>query len=276
MNRFDDPDDDDDAFPCPLCGTALNPMQLGDHLGACQRAEWQRRRDRLAHLSNAICDLLRPEPLYDSLPVVDEICAGLYLGSRSVLDAAAHLLPRAIRHVVNCAREIPPPADELRAADATCTHLPIDDSARFEIAPFLSQGADAIAAHLQVAQSLSPPLSAANADGECGGSSNAPAMASAASPASPAPPLSPHEQRSVVVHCAMGVSRSASVVIAFLIRHRDMSLVDALALVRARRFVAYPNKGFLRSLRAFESQCRGGAPSSLPEEAMQLHKDFSA
>jgi hypothetical protein len=263
---------DDDAFPCPLCGAALNPMQLGEHLGACQRAEWQRRRDRLAHLPDAICDLLRPEPLYDSLPVVDEICAGLYLGSRSVLDAAAHLRPRAIRHVVNCAREIPPPADELRAADATCTHLPIDDSARFDIAPFLSQGADAIAAHLQLAQkSTSPSLSAASADGECGGSSDAPAPSSVASPA---PPV--HEQRSVVVHCAMGVSRSASVVIAFLIRHRGMSLVDALALVRARRFVAYPNKGFLRSLRAFESQCRGGAHSSLPEEAMQLHKDFSA
>jgi hypothetical protein len=265
MNHVDDLDDDD-AFPCPLCGAALNPMQLGEHLGACQRAEWQRHRDRLAHLPDAICDLLRPEPLYDSLPVVDEICAGLYLGSRSVLDAAAHLRPRAIWHVVNCAREIFLPADELRAADATCTHLPIDDSARFDIAPFLSQGADAIAAHLQLAQQFpSPSLSAASADDESGGSSDA--------PASP-PPL--HEQRSVVVHCAMGVSRSASVVLAFLIRHRTMSLVDALALVRARRFVAYPNKGFLRSLRAFESQCRGGAPSSLPEEAMQLHKDFSA
>jgi hypothetical protein len=264
MNHVDDLDDDD-AFPCPLCGAALNPMQLGEHLGACQRAEWQRRRDRLAHLPDAICDLLRPEPLYDSLPVVDEICAGLYLGSRSVLDAAAHLRPRTIRHVVNCAREIPPPAEELRAADATCTHLPIDDSARFDIAPFLSQGADAIAAHLQLARCPSPSFSVASADYESGGSCDA-----------LAPPPPAKEQRSVVVHCAMGVSRSASVVLAFLIRHRGMSLVDALALVRARRFVAYPNKGFLRSLRAFESQCRGGAPSSLPEEAVQLHKDFSA
>nr|GAT47612.1 phosphatases II [Mycena chlorophos] len=61
---------------------------------------------------------------------------------------------------------------------------------------------------------------------------------------------------SVLVHCQQGVSRSASVVIAFLIRERAMSYEDALAFVRERRRCARPNWGFVRTSEEWEKICR--------------------
>ena len=60
----------------------------------------------------------------------------------------------------------------------------------------------------------------------------------------------------VLVHCFAGVSRSATCVVAFLIRERRLSLVDALRLVSSRRHAVQPNAGFLRQLRAFEAVVR--------------------
>ncbi|NWT67174.1 DS13B phosphatase, partial [Prunella himalayana] len=52
----------------------------------------------------------------------------------------------------------------------------------------------------------------------------------------------------VLVHCAMGVSRSATLVLAFLMIHENMTLVDALKTVSAHRNIC-PNTGFLSQLR---------------------------
>ncbi|XP_008502262.2 dual specificity protein phosphatase 13-like [Calypte anna] len=52
----------------------------------------------------------------------------------------------------------------------------------------------------------------------------------------------------VFVHCAMGVSRSATLVLAFLMIHENMTLVDALKTVSAHRNIC-PNSGFLNQLR---------------------------
>ncbi|NWX85090.1 DS13B phosphatase, partial [Nothoprocta ornata] len=51
----------------------------------------------------------------------------------------------------------------------------------------------------------------------------------------------------VLVHCAMGISRSATLVLAFLMICEEMSLADAIRTVRTHRGVC-PNSGFLRQL----------------------------
>lgn len=49
------------------------------------------------------------------------------------------------------------------------------------------------------------------------------------------------------VHCHQGISRSATIVLAFLMLKRGMTLVDALKTVRDNRAV-HPNDGFVKQL----------------------------
>ena len=65
----------------------------------------------------------------------------------------------------------------------------------------------------------------------------------------------------VLVHCLQGVSRSTSVVVAYLIRHHNMSLREAVTHVRHNRPGAEPNRGFWRQLRAWETAVRQGVTS---------------
>lgn len=60
----------------------------------------------------------------------------------------------------------------------------------------------------------------------------------------------------VLVHCNQGRSRSVTVTVAFLMRHCDMSLLDAMQLVRDKRPVACPNPGFFEQLKQYAEQCR--------------------
>lgn len=53
----------------------------------------------------------------------------------------------------------------------------------------------------------------------------------------------------VLVHCAAGVSRSATIVIAYLILHEKMEYHNAIAFVKQRRRIIKPNHGFLLQLR---------------------------
>ncbi|GFR57679.1 dual specificity protein phosphatase 18 [Elysia marginata] len=61
----------------------------------------------------------------------------------------------------------------------------------------------------------------------------------------------------VVVHCMAGVSRSASVVLAYLVRERAMSLREAHDHVIACRPVIRPNMGFWAALVEYELNIRG-------------------
>lgn len=56
----------------------------------------------------------------------------------------------------------------------------------------------------------------------------------------------------VVVHCVMGISRSASLVIAYVMRTKKMSYKDAYELVKKQREVIYPNDGFKGQLLKYE------------------------
>ncbi|OQV13404.1 hypothetical protein BV898_12356 [Hypsibius exemplaris] len=60
----------------------------------------------------------------------------------------------------------------------------------------------------------------------------------------------------VLVHCLMGVSRSASVVLAYLVKYRGMSLEEAHELVRRQRPMISPNRGFWEQLSLFEKEFR--------------------
>lgn len=55
-----------------------------------------------------------------------------------------------------------------------------------------------------------------------------------------------------LVHCVAGVSRSASLCIAYLMKHVGMTLRDAYDHVKERRPIVRPNNGFFRQLVEYE------------------------
>ena len=59
---------------------------------------------------------------------------------------------------------------------------------------------------------------------------------------------------SVLVHCHRGISRSASFVIGYLIRHNDLTFSEALSHVQSCREIVQPNTSFLLQLQAFAAQ----------------------
>jgi protein-tyrosine phosphatase len=66
------------------------------------------------------------------------------------------------------------------------------------------------------------------------------------------------EEKRVLVHCAVGKSRSASFVIAYLMKSRGFSLKQAYDHVFERRPIIKPNDGFIRQLMLYEKLLHDG------------------
>ncbi|KAJ0797969.1 putative phosphoric monoester hydrolase [Helianthus annuus] len=62
---------------------------------------------------------------------------------------------------------------------------------------------------------------------------------------------------SVLVHCFAGRSRSATVVVAYLMKTHGMSSSKALNLVKSKRSVVAPNAGFILQLQSYEKSLPG-------------------
>jgi len=62
------------------------------------------------------------------------------------------------------------------------------------------------------------------------------------------------KKNKTLVHCAMGMSRSVSIVIAYLMRANAMSYEEAHATVKAGRNIANPNSGFITQLKQYEAE----------------------
>ena len=60
----------------------------------------------------------------------------------------------------------------------------------------------------------------------------------------------------IYVHCAAGVSRSASTVLAYIMVTQQIGLNDAYKIVSAKRPCIKPNDGFVAQLKLFEQDLR--------------------
>ena len=60
----------------------------------------------------------------------------------------------------------------------------------------------------------------------------------------------------VLVHCQAGQSRSAAIVLAYLMKYQDMSYEQAFERLRSVRPQVEPNVGFVRQLKVFEQRVR--------------------
>lgn len=65
-----------------------------------------------------------------------------------------------------------------------------------------------------------------------------------------------HKKGNVFVHCAMGVSRSPTAIIAYLMKYQKMTFKKALKHVESKRSIVFPNQGFLVQLEEYEKQIK--------------------
>jgi hypothetical protein len=64
----------------------------------------------------------------------------------------------------------------------------------------------------------------------------------------------------------MGISRSSTVVIAYLIATTQMTPHEALATVRSKRTIVRPNRGFMSQLQEYYSKCSNSLQADLGDE----------
>ena len=57
-----------------------------------------------------------------------------------------------------------------------------------------------------------------------------------------------------MVYCRAGMSRSASLCIAYFMRHHNMTMDEAFQFVKEKRPIIHPNPGFVRQLKQFEAK----------------------
>lgn len=65
----------------------------------------------------------------------------------------------------------------------------------------------------------------------------------------------------VLVHCKMGVSRSCTAVLGYLMEYEKMTLFDSYQLVRSKRPTVRPNDGFWKQLIELEKELFDGKSS---------------
>ncbi len=58
----------------------------------------------------------------------------------------------------------------------------------------------------------------------------------------------------ILVHCMAGASRSASIIIAYIMWTKKMKYDEAYKFVKDKRFMVYPNPGFIKQLKIFEEE----------------------
>lgn len=75
--------------------------------------------------------------------------------------------------------------------------------------------------------------------------------------------LKENKNNRVLVHCWAGVSRSASLLVAYLIKKHKITFFDAIDKIRAIRYIR-PNYGFIRHLYKFQVKVTGNR--ELPDD----------
>lgn len=60
------------------------------------------------------------------------------------------------------------------------------------------------------------------------------------------------ENGNILVHCMYGMSRSATIVLAYLIKKKSMAYENAIAFVREKKPNIHPNVGFIKQLKKYQ------------------------
>lgn len=61
------------------------------------------------------------------------------------------------------------------------------------------------------------------------------------------------QRTNVLVHCKAGISRSATIMLAYLMKNKGMTLQEAFVYTKERRGEIQPNRNFIQTLLEFEN-----------------------
>lgn len=60
----------------------------------------------------------------------------------------------------------------------------------------------------------------------------------------------------ILVHCMAGISRSATILAAYLMKKNNLTAREAIQALERKRWQVYPNDGFIRQLQQYERHVR--------------------
>ncbi|XP_077438412.1 dual specificity protein phosphatase 13A-like isoform X1 [Vanacampus margaritifer] len=166
------------------------------------------------------------------LTVVDEVWPNLYIGNIAVAQNKKTLSKLGITHVLNAAHSKQGSVGDQRFYGNACVYcgIPAEDSNHFDLSQYFKPAADFIHKGLKDHQGkhVLPNFCICN-------------LTSCDFPGK------------VLVHCIMGVSRSATLALAYLMLRQRLSLLDALRHLVLKRAI-YPNRNFLMLLHKLNEQ----------------------
>ncbi|NXD63370.1 DUS26 phosphatase, partial [Eolophus roseicapillus] len=150
----------------------------------------------------------------------DEVWPGLYLGDQDIAANRRELAHLRITHILNASHsKWRGGAEYYEGTGIRYLGIEAHDSPSFDMSPYFYPAADFIHQALNEGRPcVSPP-------------------------------------GRILVHCAVGVSRSATLVLAYLMIRHHMPLVEAIKTVKDHRGII-PNRGFLRQLVALDNALR--------------------
>ena len=71
--------------------------------------------------------------------------------------------------------------------------------------------------------------------------------------------ISHNKTKNILVHCFMGSSRSATIIIAYLMRYKGYGYRDALNFIKEKRSVVNLNTDFYEQLNQYESDIKSSS-----------------
>ena len=202
---------------------------------------------------------------------VTEIRPGLYLGDINVALDRTFLREKNISHVINCTTEIPNIFAKSNMNVLKSMGYPIDtiyEEGEAEIQylrlNLVDVESEIISCHFQETFNFLNKILGDDDDEEDfsvmksndTSSTSSSSSNSSSSSGSSSSSSSSCTRGNVLVHCAQGVSRSATIVASYLMRKENMLCNDALSFIKYLRPVSVPNYGFRTQLKQLEEELK--------------------